>query len=399
MGRLLENRSIFILVACFAFYAAFSLYFLVQYYGPPFTLVVPGDIHYGRDFINVWGGGNAALEGDARSIFDRELYAQLLFQYAEQKIPLEMLRQHAFSYPPHTLFFLVPFAFVSYIPALVLWTILGIAACWKSFSTYLGGKIALLALLVPSGLVNLVGGQNGFFTAALFIGGFSQLKKNPYLAGILFGILTIKPQLGVLLALALLAARQWKVIFAAGVTCITLMGLSALIFGIELWRTYATVTLPYQSGLLKKSIGIFDHMVPSLYKSLINSGMPADLAIFPQYGLMAICLMLVVWAFLRPRNSVLQLSLLCAVTSLFSPYLAIYDLTLLTFAVFLWMSFHFKKDSLTAPRAVLGALLISLPITHLYFSAAGFYWLPLLISLFAAILVADLRGYEAPSPA
>jgi len=56
--------------------------------------------------------------------------------------------------------------------------------------------IELVPLIAaPAAMVNIYVGQNGFFTAALMIAGLLSLERRPVLAGILFGLRTIKPQL------------------------------------------------------------------------------------------------------------------------------------------------------------------------------------------------------------
>jgi hypothetical protein len=44
------------------------------------------------------------------------------------------------------------------------------------------------------------------------------LERRPYLAGSLFGLMIFKPQLGLLLPVALIAGRQWRVFAAAAAT-------------------------------------------------------------------------------------------------------------------------------------------------------------------------------------
>jgi hypothetical protein len=58
--------------------------------------------------------------------------------------------------------------------------------------------------------MNAVGGQNSTWTAALFGGGLSLLERRPLLAGRLLGLLIYKPQLGLLIQVALLAGRHWR---------------------------------------------------------------------------------------------------------------------------------------------------------------------------------------------
>ena len=72
---------------------------------------------------------------------------------------------------------------------------------------------ALLA--APAVFINAVGGQNGTWTAALFGGGLSLLERRPLLAGGLLGLLIYKPQLALLIPVALLAGRHWRAFAAA----------------------------------------------------------------------------------------------------------------------------------------------------------------------------------------
>src|SRR3546814_4826722 len=112
--------------------------------------------------------------------------------------------------------------------------------CRSTYATIL--VVALL--LAPASYINISGGQNGFLTGALLIGGLRLLGPKPILAGICFGLLTVKPQLGILLPFALLASRQWTAIVVASVTAALLVGASALLFGWESWQAYAELVGP-----------------------------------------------------------------------------------------------------------------------------------------------------------
>ena len=80
------------------------------------------------------------------------------------------------------------------------------------------GRTLLLALATPAVFVNAVGGQNGTWTAALFGGGLGLLDRRPIIAGSLLGLLIYKPQLGILIPIALLAGRRWQALAAAAAT-------------------------------------------------------------------------------------------------------------------------------------------------------------------------------------
>ena len=69
-------------------------------------------------------------------------------------------------------------------------------------------------------------------------GGLSLLERRPYLAGFLFGMMIYKPQLALLLPVALLGGRQWRAFAAASVTAGVLLAASALWFGTDVWAEY-----------------------------------------------------------------------------------------------------------------------------------------------------------------
>ena len=96
----------------------------------------------------------------------------------------------------------------------------------------------LLLLLAPAVTANIWTGQNGFLVAALLVGGLIQLDRRPILAGVLFGMLTIKPQLGLLLPIMLVLTGRWRTIGAAVATVVVLFAATSLVFGLEVWTAY-----------------------------------------------------------------------------------------------------------------------------------------------------------------
>ena len=87
-----------------------------------------------------------------------------------------------------------PLAQLPYFVALAAWTF-GLFAIFAAMTLSRVERSArplllLLLLLAPATLINAVGGQNGFLTACLLVGGILLLDRRPVLAGILFGLLT-----------------------------------------------------------------------------------------------------------------------------------------------------------------------------------------------------------------
>ena len=116
-------------------------------------------------------------------------------------------------------------------------------------------KHLLFVAVAPAVAVNLFFGQNGFFFAALLIGGLINLDRRPLLAGMLFGILTIKPQLGLLLPVMLVLTGRWRVIAAAAATTLVLFGATCWLYGIDVWREYLDKVVPMQRYLQENGAG------------------------------------------------------------------------------------------------------------------------------------------------
>jgi hypothetical protein len=92
--------------------------------------------------------------------------------------------------------------------------------------------------LSPAAMINFYLGQNAFLSAALICGGAMMLKRRPVAAGVLFGLLSYKPQLALLVPIALLAARSWRALASAAVTSLLLVAVSMAVFGVDAWRSW-----------------------------------------------------------------------------------------------------------------------------------------------------------------
>ena len=103
----------------------------------------------------------------------------------------------------------------------------------------LGARAGIfLALGFPAALWNVTAGQNGFLTASLIGGTLALLERRPALAGICLGLLTYKPQFGLLFPIVLIADRRWLTLAVAAATAIGLAALSWLAFGSGPWQAF-----------------------------------------------------------------------------------------------------------------------------------------------------------------
>ena len=159
---------------------------------------------FGDDFINYWSAAYLALHGRAAEIYD-----PAAFHAFEQTVAGAPIDAYHYSYPPVLLLLTAPLALIPYVPALFVWLSAGWFAFYRALSLAMP-RALLLAIAAPAVFINAVGGQNGTWTAALFGGGLGLLERRPFVAGGLLGLLIYKPQLGLLIPVALIAGRHWR---------------------------------------------------------------------------------------------------------------------------------------------------------------------------------------------
>jgi alpha-1,2-mannosyltransferase len=289
-----------------------------------------GNTAIGRDFLNIWIGGRAALGEGPAAFFDFWIYNL----YLQSFFGTEDLHHYFWSYPPHILLFIWPFGLMPYLAAFAMWSAFGLAAFLLAASA--GGvdrKHLLFIAVAPAVAVNLFFGQNGCFFAALLIGGLVNLHRRPVLSGILFGILTIKPQLGLLLPVMLVLTGRWRVIVAAATTTLALLAATTSLYGSEIWWEYLAKVVPQQRYLQEYGEGLLLLQIPSAFYAGRLVGLPLRIDWVIQAVVSAAALAAVVWTFRRRRDPVLSMALFVTATFLFTPYSLNYDLVIFAFVL------------------------------------------------------------------
>ena len=354
---------------------------------------------FGDDWVNYWSGGFLALHGRAAAVYD--LHAVHAFQEATVGSPLD---GYHYSYPPVMLLLTAPFALLPYVPGLFVWLLAGWYAFYRVLARALpGSRVLLLAGAAPAVLINAIGGQNGCWTAALLGGGLSLLERRPYLAGSLFGMMIYKPQLALLLPIALIAGRQWRAIAAAGVSAGALVMVSVFWFGMDVWSGYLRNLNALRQTILEDGAGVW-HRFVSVFVAARQVGASVETAYIIQgaFALAACAAVAAVWFKDAPaglRNAVLLLAACFA-----TPYLQDYDLVFGALAVaWLWQQ---PLEVYPSERAlqVASALFLILPLvaaalahlTHL--SYGPLFILPLFVLAVRAAFVAREHIAAVPIP-
>lgn len=280
----------------------------------------------GRDFVNTWVGAKLALSGDPGAHFGIQTYTKLLAETFYPGYPF-----HLWSYPPHILLFIWPWAFLPYMSGYVLYCAAGLVLYVAVVRD--GERRAshlLLLALSPAVILNIWAGQNGFVTSVLLFGGLLQLDRRPVLAGVLFGLLTIKPQLGLLLPVVLVLTRQWRTIAAAIVTALVLIATTTAIYGTSVWTAYWYNAMPTQSRVVLEGYSSYMAHMPTAFMNAKVAGLPLVAAFGIQGVVSVLTLVAVGWTFWRRRDRDLSLALLLAATFTVTPYAFNYDMPLLS---------------------------------------------------------------------
>ena len=287
----------------------------------------------GSDFISFWTTGRMLREGGAVYDAAAHIAAQRAFFASAEGYT-------AFFYPPSFLPLCRPLGWLGYFPALALWLlasgvvyILALRPWWKA--ARVETPIWLLVLAFPAVPIVITHGQTAFLVAGLLGLGAWLVPARPILAGVLLGLATIKPQFGVLVPLALLLTREWKVLGAAAATALALAAFAALAFGLGLWSDWLAASARAQAAMEAGAVPFGKMVSPFAAARLL--GAPVGLAYAVQ-GAVALAVAAALAALCRRRvwSSALAAAMLAG-APLVTPFALDYDLVLLAFPL-LWLA-------------------------------------------------------------
>jgi hypothetical protein len=346
----------------------------------------------GRDFLNLWMYGRAAGSADPGRFYDLAAYHDAL----RSLLGMELDGQN-WSYPPSIMFLAAPFGQLGYLAALACWTLIGVAVFVGVACRHVTDWRVLVPIAVsPAALFCLISGQSSFLTAAMLIAILASLDRRPVTAGVLIGLLTIKPQLGLLFPFVLIASGRWRVFTAAAMTSLALVVATAAVFGPQIWIDFVLKGLPVQGIVLADPDRIATPFFPTVFMNLRGLNLSYAVAMTVQAMFSAAALGAVIWAFRFRKGAdpavMMALYLACSVCA--SPYLLAYDLLPLTFAAVALLA----TARLDAPGRRLVQLVYWTPALQL---ALGTYHLPgpaLIAPAFAAYLLTRLKKSPAQRP-
>ena len=338
------------------------------------------------DFINVWAAGRLVLDGLPAQAYDWDIQKQV----EVAKLGQDFVGYFAWHYPPPFLFVASVLAQLPYRVAFVGWVVVSFLPFLVAMRAIVDHNFGyLLALAIPMAFINALVGQNGFLTAALIGGALYLIPVRPVLAGICLGLLTYKPQYGLLFPIALIAAGHWRVFISAGVTAVVLAGASWLAFGTESWLAFFHWMPKFSQTFLTEGKAPW-WKLQSIFSMVRYFGGSEPLGWAFQWVLTAsvAVVLALIWRSRVPYT--MKAAALAAGTLLTTPYLFMYDMMVLAipiaFLVRIGLKTGFRAYELPALGAVvalivcymftgiptgLGATLI---VSTLILRRAGSWW-------------------------
>jgi hypothetical protein len=284
----------------------------------------------GRDFLNLWMYGRALFDGGAPARFyDIATYNDALAQMLGTGYPGQN-----WPNPPTALVVMAPFGLLSYFPALLAWAGVSLLAFYLAGRREVANwRTLAITAVSPAALLCALSGQSSLLTTAALLAIFAQLDKRPYLAGMLIGLLTVKPQLGILFPFALIASGRWRVFIAAGITALALVAASVALGGAESWHAYIVKALPLQREVLQDAAGTAMPFHPTVFMNIrgVVGNHAAEIIQFA-FTLAAVVAVSVAFRYRRDSDPRILQALFLACTVSASPYMGAYDLLPLTFA-------------------------------------------------------------------
>jgi hypothetical protein len=301
------------------------------------------------DFCWFWVSGKFAAMRNPARIYDLAIYAAAQNVYYR---PGECLFLHQYVYPPTFLFFTYPLGLMPYLTAFDLWVTATLAVYLVAVYAIIPRPTALIAALAPVAVLkNLQLGHNGFLTAGLFGLSLVLVERRRWLSGILLGLLTAKPQLGVLFPPALLVSRNWRALASAAATSLAFAMAAALAFGYRTWPAFIASLFDRTSGLSPQQ-GV-ELRLETVYGLLhwAGAGTRIAFAVHVAVAVAVAAAICAVWA--KPIPHALKAAALCLGSLLVSPYVLAYDFCILSIAVAFFVEDALTRGFLAGERTLL----------------------------------------------
>lgn len=382
-------------LACFALLVANLTYMAVVLMSGDWIVDAAGHpVH--TDFVMVYAAGKLALAGDPTAAWDWTAHRAAEDAVLGRAVPA----YYGWHYPPPFLMVAAALATLPYWAAFVTWMAVTLPLYAAAVRGIVGNRLGwLVAGAFPVVAPNLVPGQNGFFTASLIGGTLLFLDRHPVAAGACLGLLTYKPQYGLLFPLVLAVAGRWTVMAAAAATALLLGAVTWLVFGSAPWAAFLHwLPLTSQTLLSAEDGDWYKFQSAFALVRLLGGGSALAWTVQGLVAVAAAVTLCLVWRSKRISFEI-KAAALAAGVLLATPYVYLYDLAILTIALAFLLRSALSTGFLPGERAglaLLAVLFLVVPVLKLPVGMAGVAITAVLIARRA--VARDRAGVAAALP-
>ena len=189
------------------------------------------------DFAWIWTAAQFALTPDAATAYDHTVFAAAQEPYWAST--RDGFPYYHWIYPPPLFLIVAAIGLLPFGIAFGAWLAATAALYVFAITRIVPHRVTVLLALLPFPVaVNVLLGHTAFFVAGLLGLALAWLPQRPWLAGMCLGLLTYKPQFGLIFPVVLLVAGQWRVIFSACATFAVLVLTTTVLYGHGVWEGF-----------------------------------------------------------------------------------------------------------------------------------------------------------------
>ncbi len=263
------------------------------------------------------------------------------------------------NYPPPNLVFMSPLSALGYHQALTAFLLFQAGLFFLLVTQTFKHPEACLAMFASPAVITCISyGQNGLLNAFLLCGGLWLVPGYPLTAGFLLGCLLYKPNICVLVPLALLAGRRYRALAAMTVTVLAWMAVSVGMFGMEPWWKFVA-GMGRIEGLLQSGRLPLDDMFSPYSAAMLATGSYTFSKTVQGLGTLT-AFATVAYAWYKTRGGAVASAVVIFAITLAAPWGGFYDLAMIAIAVG-WLGLRQHSRPYGTPEALLLASAWILP--------------------------------------
>ncbi|MFN3212330.1 MAG: glycosyltransferase family 87 protein [Henriciella sp.] len=291
----------------------------------------------GGDFLAFYTVSDLTIQGRALEAYNQDTFNTLM-QSRAQTGELGMMWQ----YPPAAFFIIAPLSLLPYKLSYWVWMLTTAAIYALSLRRLINAHefnhqkrfIALLFLIsAPNAVGVIINGQISLLTSARLISAAFRPRSDWLIAGIAAGLLTIKPQLGLLLPGIFIVAGAWKAFGTAAAVTIVLHTGACLVFGPESFVSFVNAVDRLQSDMLGAGALTPSVSMTTVFGQMQVWGASKTVSLVAQFSLAISLFVVITWEWQRRARSnddpLYLATIACAGAILVTPYAYAYEMAAL----------------------------------------------------------------------